>query len=134
MRSANPRDPNALPVIRGEARTLEPEFDVLSERDMHRGRSRLPREKRPICVSLWSGAGGLDLGLERAGFYVAVAPDFDDWACQTHAYNSRAAVFRQDLSTPEKTREFLESLDLPHVDLLAGGFPCQPFSRAGRSI
>lgn len=85
-------------------------------------------------MSLWSGAGGLDLGLEQAGYDVAVAVDHDEWSCQTHAYNSRALVACRDLSDPEEVSRYLGSLELPQVALVAGGFPCQPYSRAGHSI
>ncbi len=85
-------------------------------------------------MSLWSGAGGLDLGLQQAGYDVLVATDRDEWACQTNAYNSEARVFRRDLEDPEETRAWLRNLELPNVSLVVGGFPCQPYSRAGTSI
>ena len=100
---------------------------------MLRWRARIEHGKRPLCVSLWSGAGGLDLGLERAGYDIAVAADSDDWACQTHGYNSTALVHCRDLSDPEQTRSWLRGLELPPVALIAAGFPCQPYSRAGHS-
>ena len=126
-------DPFALPVIRGRARTLEPRVHPDSNRDMLRWRKRLLRTGRPLCVSLWSGAGGLDLGLEQAGYHVAVAADHDEWACQTHGFNSQALVVCRDLGDPDATRTWLEQLELPPVALVAGGFPCQPYSRAGQS-
>jgi DNA (cytosine-5)-methyltransferase 1 len=132
--TARPKsDPHALPVNRGKPRTLEAAVDPGSERDVMAWRDRVGHSRRPLCVSLWSGAGGLDLGLEMAGFDVAVAVDSDRWACQTHGYNSKALVLQRDLSSPEATRDLLGELALPKVALLAGGFPCQPYSRAGMS-
>lgn len=126
-------DSLALPTARGRPRKLEPRFDPESKRDRVLWRRRIERSGRPLCVSLWSGAGGLDLGLEQAGFDVAVAADNDDWACSTHGHNSDALVFARDLDDPDLTRAWLRSLELPQVSLVAGGFPCQPYSRAGQS-
>lgn len=124
----------ALPTQRGTPRSLEPRLDPESRRDMAVWRRRITRSTKPLCVSLWSGAGGLDLGLSQAGFDVVVGADSDEWACRTHGHNSDALVFQRDLSDPDNTRAWLRELDLPEVALLAGGFPCQPYSRAGHSI
>ena len=126
-------DEFALPVLRGTPRQLEPRLDPESRRDRALWRRRIAKGQRPICVSLWSGAGGLDLGLEQAGFDVAVGADHDEWSCRTHGHNSNALVFQRQLEDPELTRKWLRDLDLPPVALLAGGFPCQPYSRAGHS-
>jgi DNA (cytosine-5)-methyltransferase 1 len=133
-RSNRNNDRYALPTIRGQARELEPAFNPSSSRGMLRWRERITESVRPLCVSLWSGAGGLDLGLESAGYDVAVAVDQDQWACQTHAHNSHALVFCRDLGDPVDTRRFLAQLELPRIALVAAGFPCQPYSRAGRSM
>jgi DNA (cytosine-5)-methyltransferase 1 len=71
--------------------------------------------------------------LEEAGYDVAVAADHDEWACQTHGHNSNALVSCRDLDDADQTRAWLKSLELPPVALIAGGFPCQPYSRAGHS-
>lgn len=113
---------------------LEPRFDPESKRDRTLWRRRIERSEKPLGVSLWSGAGGLDLGLSHAGFDIAIAADSDEWACRTHGHNSDALVFRRDLDDPEQTRMWLRSLDLPQISLVAGGFPCQPYSRAGYSV
>jgi DNA (cytosine-5)-methyltransferase 1 len=84
-------------------------------------------------VSLWSGAGGLDLGLQQAGYDVVLAADHDEWACRTHGFNSEALVVCRDLHDPDKTTAWLRSLELSDIALVAGGFPCQPYSRAGHS-
>lgn len=131
---ARERDELALPTNRGRPRVLEPAIDPHSARGMALWKARVRSGRKPLCVSLWSGAGGLDLGLEQAGYDVAVAVDHDEWSCQTHAYNSRALVACRDLSDPEDVSRYLGSLELPQVALVAGGFPCQPYSRAGHSI
>ena len=92
--------------------------------------------KRDVLSVSASGPerGALDLGLEQAGYNIAVAADHDEWACRTHGFNSDALVCCRDLSDPAETTAWLSSLELPKVALVAGGFPCQPYSRAGRSI
>lgn len=88
---------------------------------------------RPTAVDLFCGAGGLSLGLTRAGFDVLAAADSDEWAMRTHDANLPGLSWCGDLADPA---EFLAALDvwgISHVDLVAGGVPCQPFSRAGHS-
>jgi DNA (cytosine-5)-methyltransferase 1 len=87
----------------------------------------------PIAVDLFSGAGGLSLGLEEAGYTVVLAADHDDAAVQTHMANFPGPCFDLDLSEPERVEDLLGLLEGLDVDLIAGGPPCQPFSRAGRS-
>lgn len=83
---------------------------------------------RPTVAAFYSGAGGLDMGFEQAGFEVLLANDIDPTAIETHRRinNARVAV-AQDVTT----------LDLSEVlrdgaDVVIGGPPCQGFSVAGR--
>jgi DNA (cytosine-5)-methyltransferase 1 len=90
---------------------------------------------RRLAVDLFSGAGGLSLGLQRAGWTVAAAVDHDERALETHAANFPGMTLRMDLGDPGE-RDRLEEILKPaygQIDLVAGGPPCQPFSRAGRS-
>jgi DNA (cytosine-5)-methyltransferase 1 len=92
------------------------------------------RGKR-LAVDLFSGAGGLSLGLRRAGWTIAAAVDVNDRALETHAANFSGMSLRMDLGDPAE-RERLEDYLEPArgvIDLVAGGPPCQPYSRAGRS-
>jgi DNA (cytosine-5)-methyltransferase 1 len=88
---------------------------------------------RPIAVDLFSGAGGLSAGVEAAGWAVAAAVDHDERAVETHRHNFPGLALDMDLGEAA-ARDILVKLfaDIP-VDLVAGGPPCQPFSRAGRS-
>lgn len=89
-------------------------------------------------VSLFSGAGGLDLGLERAGFNILAQVEMDAGCVQTltrQAKNRRApttviASRLEDLS-PNSVRDEL-GLSRGQLLLLAGGPPCQPFTTSGR--
>lgn len=83
-------------------------------------------------ISLYTGAGGLDLGLEAAGFETSVAIEFDKWACTTLRHNRpQWNVVHDDIHLVSSdqirsTGGFLKS----DADLLIGGPPCQPFSKA----
>jgi DNA (cytosine-5)-methyltransferase 1 len=89
-----------------------------------------------IAVSLFSGAGGLDLGAERAGYEVRVAVEWDDDAAATMEKNFphvAAPVIRGDI-LETTTREILQAAGLrqgERPDLLIGGPPCTPFSKSG---
>ncbi len=91
------------------------------------------RSAGPLAVDLFCGAGGLSLGLEAAGFDVVLGVDRDAGSVATHrAYFGGASVVG-DLSSAEFIQEIVGALQGVPVALVAGGPPCQPFSRAGRS-
>jgi DNA (cytosine-5)-methyltransferase 1 len=74
-------------------------------------------------VSLFSGAGGLDLGLINAGHEVIWANDNDNDSCETYRKNIGNHVICQDITT-------IDSDTVPISDVIVGGFPCQGFSNA----
>lgn len=76
------------------------------------------------AVSLFCGAGGLDLGFDRAGFKTMWANDFDTDACKTHLNWSKAEVVCENISKVDMSK-------IPVSDVILGGFPCQGFSLSG---
>lgn len=98
-------------------------------------------------VSLFSGAGGLDIGLERAGWNVVSATDHDKHAMETLRLSRAAAIpvrgrdakYMADTMLVEADVRNLAASDLTPIgkssgwrpDLLVGGPPCQPWSSAG---
>jgi DNA (cytosine-5)-methyltransferase 1 len=86
-----------------------------------------------LAADLFSGAGGLSLGLERAGYRVVLAVDNYPEAVETHRHHHAGLSLDWDLSDPDRVRQIAELVQAAGVELLAGGPPCQPFSKAGRS-
>src|SRR5690349_22797115 len=87
---------------------------------------------RPTAIDLFCGAGGLSLGLRDAGFSVLLGADSDRHAIQTHHGNLGGLFYDGDLTEPDELLELLDQWGITPgiVDLVAGGPPCQPFSRA----
>lgn len=76
-------------------------------------------------ISLFSGAGGLDLGFEKAGFEIAMANEYDKTIWDTYEKNHKAPLIKGDI------RNIKES-DFPSdIDGIIGGPPCQSWSEAG---
>lgn len=86
----------------------------------------------PKLISLYTGAGGMDYGLEAAGFETAAAVELDHDCCETLRANRRWPVIERSIFDVP-TAELLEAGELKRgeVDLVVGGPPCQPFSKSG---
>ncbi len=80
-------------------------------------------------LSLFAGIGGLDLGLERAGMRIVGQVEIDPFARAVLARHWPEVPRHDDVRT---TPTWWTSTPRPAVHVVAGGFPCQPFSRAGR--
>lgn len=86
------------------------------------------------AVSLFSGALGLDLGVEQAGFDIRLAIEIDKLACETIRMNKpELKLVEGDVATLTGEDIFnLSNLEPGEITLLFGGAPCQSFSTAGR--
>ncbi|MCC4247887.1 MULTISPECIES: DNA cytosine methyltransferase [Microbacterium] len=85
------------------------------------------------AVSLFSGAGGLDLGMRDAGFEIIAAVDTDIYAAKSHEQNfPETAFFNGSISdfTQQRVTDMVGVAKLEDVDLLVGGPPCPPFSKS----
>jgi len=80
--------------------------------------------RKPRAISLFSGCGGSDLALWRAGFTVIWSNDIWDVACHTNKFNLQTAnVIEGDIR---------QHRDFPNAELLVGCYPCQGYSQGGR--
>lgn len=76
-------------------------------------------------ISLFSGAGGLDLGLQLAGNDIVWANDIDADAVATYKMNIGRHIVHADIKD-------IDVSTIPDADVVVGGFPCQGFSMANR--
>lgn len=92
------------------------------------------RQRLPKIVSLFAGAGGLDLGFKQSGFTISVAIDVSTAAVRSHARNfPRSAAIVGDLIKlqPQGVLELVLEVLAPGQRIaVIGGPPCQGFSRA----
>ena len=88
------------------------------------------KPNRPYkLVELFAGGGGLALGMEQAGFESVLLNEMDKHACSTLRHNRpNWNIVEGDISKVDFTK--IED----EVDVLTGGFPCQAFSYAGKSL
>ena len=129
--SPKKRDTYGVKLVRGPFLELPPHPDSVEHAaDLLAIRNQF---QRPLAVDLFCGAGGLSLGLTEAGFDVILGVDNDEDALETHRANHPGLSVNWDLGDEdivEGTGKLIKKLG---VTLIAGGPPCQPFSRAGRS-
>ena len=77
------------------------------------------------CASFFAGVGGIDLGFESTGgFETIYANEFDEYPVKTFESNFDIKVDVRDIAT-------VNGDEIPNVDVIMGGFPCQAFSIAG---
>ncbi|WP_062572070.1 DNA cytosine methyltransferase [Peptoniphilus sp. DNF00840] len=75
-------------------------------------------------ISLFSGAGGLDLGFQKAGFEIVAANEFDKTIWETYEKNHKSKLIKGDICE-------IPSDMFPNCDGIIGGPPCQSWSEAG---
>ena len=80
------------------------------------------------CIEICAGAGGQALGLERAGFEPQALIEIEKPCCNTLRQN------RPNWNVIEGDLKEFDGTSYSDVDLLAGGVPCPPFSKAGKQL
>ena len=86
-------------------------------------------ENNYSVIELFAGAGGLAVGMEKAGLRCVALNEIDKWACKTLRENRpNWKVLEGDI------QNFSFSKYLNSVDVVTGGFPCQAFSYAGKKL
>lgn len=95
---------------------------------------QLPRQrsKEFVAVSLFSGGGGLDLGLSLAGFDFKYSNDEVQYYCDTVTYNFPGCVTEARDVRELKGCQIKELIKAEKISLIAGGPPCQAFSILGK--
>lgn len=120
-----------LHSFRGTRITLPPPLCSPNPKDEEEVQQWLRATAQPWAIDLFAGAGGLSLGLKEAGFSVIASADHDSTALETHSHNIGGLAWCGSLEDPDDFILQLEHWGITSVDLVAGGPPCQPFSRAG---
>ncbi len=92
------------------------------------------KNNKPIALSFFSGAMGLDLGIEQAGFDIRLACEVDKYSRQTITLNRPNTALIGDITayTPDDILRYAGLSRHDDIDLIFGGPPCQAFSTAGR--
>lgn len=104
-----------------ELLTLE-QNGVFKTRDFQKHVSQPPK-----VASFFSGAGGMDLGLKWAGYEIVYANELDKNAALTYQANFSHKIDNRSITE-------VDLYSIPAHELLVGGFPCQPFSYAGKRM
>ena len=84
------------------------------------------------AMDLFSGAGGMSIGLEKAGFTLIYANEVNKDAAATYSYNFPHVHLETSDIRQVNVSRLNTDLELPKVDLIAAGIPCQGFSTAGK--
>ncbi len=103
--------------------------DVLFNNSIEEHTNYVKPENEYTAIELFAGAGGLAIGLEKAGIKCVALNEIDKWACQTlRANRPNWNVLEGDIRGLDLT------LYNGKVDIVTGGFPCQAFSYAGKKL
>ena len=115
-------------IYKKEQLELFPKFNEYINGNNFIGNYEKPNKKYSV-IELFAGAGGLALGLEKAGIKCTVLNEIDKWACETLRQNRpNWNVLEGDI------KNYIFSKYKNKVDIVTGGFPCQAFSYAGKKL
>lgn len=103
--------------------------DFISTNNIKNTSNFVEPKKEYSVLELFAGAGGLAVGLENAGLKCIALNEIDKWACQTLRKNRPIwNILEGDI------KNFSFAKYKNKVDVVAGGFPCQAFSYAGKKL
>ncbi len=92
--------------------------------------------ERPTVIDLFSGCGGMSLGLEAAGFNIVASVEIDPIHNLVHHFNFPYGVSLCEDISNVSSKELLKAVEKKgfssDIDLIAGGPPCQGFSHIGK--
>ena len=86
-------------------------------------------DERPQALDLFSGIGGFSLGFDRAGFQTAAFCEIDPFCRRVLNRRGRRRPFTTTSTTQQRR---LHHDGINRIDIICGGYPCQPFSVAGK--
>ncbi|WP_199347368.1 DNA (cytosine-5-)-methyltransferase [Tolypothrix tenuis] len=94
---------------------------------------KIHHQQKPVTLSLFTGAGGLDIGFHHAGFRIVACVEQEKIFCQTLQLNL-GRYLEPDCQIINKDIRILEphEINVTQVDFIIGGPPCQSFSAIGR--
>lgn len=104
-----------------------PQIQALLNSQWHTEKNITPIRKYK-SIELFAGAGGLAIGLEKAGFSTIALNEIDVDACKTLRYN------RPEWNIIEGDISNVDFSNYKEIDFVSGGFPCQAFSYAGHKL
>jgi len=85
---------------------------------------------KPKVISIYSGAGGLDLGFNKAGYKILYATDYWAPACNTLKKNNHTEIIECKDIRDVDYKKILNKLRLKNIDCLIGGPPCPAYSKS----
>lgn len=107
---------------------------VAENQESYHSRKELLNNNKPKVLSFFSGAMGLDIGLEKAGFNTLLASEINNACRKTILKNKPGIALIGDIRdyTPDEVKKIAGLAETDEIDLIAGGPPCQAFSTAGK--